>query len=93
MRIYSTKELRTKEVINLCDGKRLGCASDFEFDATCGKIISLIIPREGGFFGFGNKNELVIPWGRVECFGEDTVLVRLNPNECDFFGGKVGAGK
>ena len=28
-------ELREKEVINICDGKRLGCIVDLEFDI-CG---------------------------------------------------------
>ncbi|MBE6670176.1 MAG: YlmC/YmxH family sporulation protein [Ruminococcaceae bacterium] len=85
MNISSTKELRTKDVINLCNGKRIGCASDFEFDTCSGRIISLIIPGEGGIFGFGSKNEIIIPWSRVECFGEDTVLVRLSENECQTF--------
>lgn len=85
MKISSTKELRTKEVVNLCNGKRIGCASDFEFDTSSGRIISLIIPGESGFFGFGSKSEIVIPWSRVECFGEDTVLVRINENECQAF--------
>ena len=87
MKISSTKELRNKDVVNLCNGKRIGCASDFEFDPCSGRIISLIIPGESGLFGFGSKNEIVIPWNRVECFGEDTVLVRINENECQAFSG------
>ena len=87
MKISNTRELRSKDVINLCNGKRIGCAADFEFDTCSGKIISLIIPGESGLFGFGSKNEMVIPWSRVECFGEDTVLVRLSENECQSFAG------
>lgn len=90
MKICSTKELRSKEVVNVCDGRRIGCATDFEFDPSCGRIVALIIPGDSGFFGFGSKNEIVIPWGKVECFGEDTVLVRINPNECEAFGGNCG---
>lgn len=86
MKICSTKELRLKDVVNLCNGKRIGCASDFEFDPCSGKIISLIIPGEGGIFGFGAKSEMVIPWSRIECFGEDTILVRISENECNVFG-------
>ena len=85
MKISSTKELRAKDVVNLCNGKRIGCASDFEFDPCSGRIISLIIPGESGLFGFGSKSEIVIPWNRVECFGEDTVLVRINESECQTF--------
>jgi len=90
MKISSTRELRTKDVINLCNGKRIGCVSDLEFDTCSGKIISLVIPGECGLFGFGARNEIIIPWSRVECFGEDTVLVRINENECQTFGGENG---
>ncbi len=81
MKTYSTKDLRQKAIVNVCDGKRIGCAEDFEFDPCTGRILALVIPGEGGFFGFGTKSEIVIPWDKVECFGEDTVLVRINPNE------------
>ena len=93
MKRCSTAELRKLEIINLCDGSRLGYASDFEFDRDDAKILALLIAGSNGIFGIGREDDLVIPWHKIECFGEDTVLVRLNPNECDFFGGKVGAGK
>ena len=32
MKRCSTAQLREKEIINLCDGMRLGYADDFEFD-------------------------------------------------------------
>lgn len=83
MKVYSTSELRRKEVVNVCDGKRIGCATDFEFDPCSGKITALIIPGDCGFFGIGAKCDVVIPWGRVECFGEDTVLVRFSEGELD----------
>ena len=45
MKRYSTAELRRLEVVNLCDGARLGYAEDFEFEAEgdCSRILSLII--------------------------------------------------
>lgn len=83
MKRYSTAELRKLEVVNLCDGCRIGYASDFEFeaDACGGKILSLIIPGNCGFFGWGKEDDLVIPWRCVECIGSDTILVRLEPEE------------
>ena len=30
-------DLRQKEVVNLCDGKRLGCICDVIVDVSCGK--------------------------------------------------------
>ena len=81
MRICSTVDLREKDVINLCDGSRLGCAQDFEFDVSCGKIIALVIAGDGGIFGFSRKEDIIIPWDRIQCIGEDTVLVRLESSE------------
>ena len=83
MKRYSTAELRRLEVVNLCDGARLGYAEDFEFEAEgdCSRILSLIIAGDGGFLGFGREDDLVIPWCRVECIGEDTILVRLTQQE------------
>ena len=81
MKICSTVDLREKDVINLCDGARLGCAQDFEFEVSCGKIIAIVIAGDGGIFGFSRKEDIIIPWDRIQCIGEDTVLVRLEPTE------------
>lgn len=82
MERLSTCDLREKEVINLCDGARLGCPSDFEFETCDGKITALVLTRPGGFLGFGRCQELRIPWDRIECIGEDAILVRLSVSEC-----------
>lgn len=81
MRICSTVDLREKEVINLCDGSCLGCAQDFEFDVSCGKIVALVILGDGGIFGFAKREEIIIPWEKIHCIGEDTVLVKLESHE------------
>ena len=77
MEKFSTCELREKEVINVCDGTRLGCPADFEFNVYQGVITALVVPRPGGLFGLGRANDLVIPWGSIECIGTDTILVRM----------------
>ena len=78
----TTVSLRKKEIINLCDGSRLGFATDFEFDAKCATILSLMVPRGAcGFVGLGKQEYLFIPWCKIECIGEDTILVRLSPGE------------
>ena len=81
MQRLNTAELREKEVINLCDGSKLGCPSDFEFDLCDGKITALVIFQAGGFCGMGKGCEIIIPWCKIECIGEDAILVRLTPNE------------
>lgn len=81
MERLNTCSLREKEVINLCDGTRLGCPDDFEVNTCDGRIVSIIVPRPGGFLGLSHCNDLVIPWHKIECIGEDTILVRLSNEE------------
>lgn len=76
MNICSTEDIRKKEIINLCDGARLGCATDFEISVCDAKILALIIPS-CTWFGFGKGDSIVIPWENIECIGEDTILVKL----------------
>ena len=78
----TTVSLRKKEIINLCDGSRLGFASEFEFDPQCATLTSLMVSRSGcGFLGLGKAEYLFIPWCKIECIGEDTILVRLSCEE------------
>ena len=81
MKTNTTMDLREKEVINLCAGARLGFVCDFEFDACDGRITALIIPGEKGLFGGCKTKDIIIPWCKIECLGEDTILVKLEPNE------------
>lgn len=83
----STAQLRDREIINLCDGLRLGYADNFEFDLCDGRLIALLLEDRRCVFGFTKPEELRIPWDKIECIGEDTILVKLNPKEavyCDF---------
>ena len=81
MKRCSTVDLRRLEIINLCDGVRLGCASDFEFDCEDARILALVIVGNCGLFGFGKEDDLIIPWNLIECIGEDTILVKLSQQE------------
>lgn len=87
MKRYSTVELRKLEIVNSCDGSKLGCPSDFEFEAEgeCTKVTALIVRGRGGFFGIGGGEDLRIPWCNVQCIGADIILVRLSPEECSSF--------
>ena len=71
--------LRRKEVINLCDGARMGEVSDLLFDPVCGQITALVVPAQSGFAGLFSRTECVIPWGCIETLGEDYILVRYRP--------------
>lgn len=71
-------EMRDKEVINICDGKRLGCVMDLEFDICSGKIEKIIIPGPGKICGvFGSDSEYVIPFGCIKKIGPDIILVEI----------------
>ena len=77
MRQITTTELFCMEVINLCDGGKLGYSSALEICADDGRVTALIIPRECGFLGLGKSEHYRIPWCRIECIGEDAILVKL----------------
>ena len=85
MNIISTAELRKKEIINLCDGARLGYSCDFEFDKCSAQITGLILEQDTGFLGLGSGQRAVIPWCKVECIGEDTILVNFTSHELNAF--------
>lgn len=81
MKACSTADLREKEVINACDGSRLGYVTDLEIDICDARVLALLLPSEVGFFGFPKGEALVIPWDKIECIGEDTILVKVNAAE------------
>ena len=69
-------DLKDKQVICIKDGSCLGYVYDVEIDTCNGKLISIIVPQRGRFFGiFGRDDDLVIPWCEIEVIGEDTILV------------------
>ncbi len=68
--------LQKKEVINLCDGCRLGYVCDLEIDLCTGKICSIVVPGEGRWLSlFGKCEDYVIPWCEIKKIGEDIILV------------------
>ncbi|MEA4882915.1 MAG: YlmC/YmxH family sporulation protein [Clostridia bacterium] len=74
--IQRTSDLRTKEVVSVNDGKRLGYIFDLEVDMDTGKVTSFIIPGSGRLLGFlGRGGELVLEWDRIRKVGLDVVLV------------------
>lgn len=77
----SVSELRSKEVVNILDGYRLGLVHDVNFDLDQGCAVSLIILGERKFFGlFGREEDYIIAWKEIKRIGADVVLVEVTDN-------------
>lgn len=70
--------LKCKEVINVCDGGRLGYVSDVEVDCKCGRICAIIVPGPCKYFGLGRHEDYVIPWQCIRQIGDDIILIDGN---------------
>ena len=79
----SLSELRTKDVVNTLDGKRLCKVMDIEFDERDGRVDALVVPGEFkvGNMLRGEKCGIVIPWQRICRIGENVILVELEPGD------------
>ena len=72
-------ELKCKEVINVCDGKKLGFIVDLIIDECNGHINAIIIPKAGKKCSFlSDGSEYVIPFRCIKKIGEDTILVEIH---------------
>ena len=71
----SYTELKCKEVINLCDGKRLGKVCDVVFTYPEGRVQGIVAPGGRGF-RFGN-GDLFIDLKNISKIGIDVVLVDI----------------
>ncbi len=72
-------ELRTKEVVNILNGKRLGKVMDIEFHPADRCVTALVVPAQPSLIQSlrGEKCGVAIPWEDVKRIGDDVVLVAL----------------
>ena len=56
-------DFRCKEVINICDGCRLGYVGDVECRLPDGQLTALIIPGPYRFFGLFGRRGILHPMG------------------------------
>lgn len=68
-------ELKQKEVVNLCDGKRLGRVCDVVFTFPEGKVQGIVVPGSKGIRW--GKADLFIELKNVKKIGVDVVLVEI----------------
>ena len=65
-------ELREKDVIDVCGGRRVGYLCDLAFEADCGRITAIYVSTRI----FGGGGSVCIPWEEIVCIGEDAILVK-----------------
>ncbi len=80
--ICKITDMHDKEVINICDGMRLGCVDDVEVDTCTAQLVSLVIfGRSKGLGLLGREEDIIISWKEIEVIGEHTILVN-HPMPC-----------
>lgn len=76
----SFSEIRRKDVVNICDGRKLGKPIDLILnDSAC--VQALVVPSgAGGLLGLirQDREGCVIDWSRVRRIGDDVILVEVD---------------
>ena len=85
------ESLCRKEVINVCNGNRLGYVRDINIDTQTACIISLIVVCDNCFSIKSKNKTTAVPWDCVQVIGEAPVLVRCDfqPQPCEKEKGKL----
>ena len=68
-------ELRSKEVVNTQDGRKLGKACDVVLCYPENRWLGLVVPGNGGIFR--KRNDLFIDLKNIVKIGEDVILVNV----------------
>ena len=72
------KQLRTKEIINMADGKKLGRVCDVVLCYPEYKWVGLIAPTSESMF---KREQILIEPKHIVKIGEDVILVNLSQNK------------
>ena len=71
-------ELKQKDVINVCDGRKLGKPIDLILnESSC--VAALVVPASGSLLNLirQEREGCMIPWECVLRIGDDTILVEI----------------
>ena len=72
------EDFRYKELVNVCDGQRLGYVYDVLIDINTGAVLALIVPGRCKFLGlFWREDDYILPWDCIKRIGSDIVLVEI----------------
>ncbi|MBR2308923.1 MAG: YlmC/YmxH family sporulation protein [Oscillospiraceae bacterium] len=76
-------DLSCKEVICICDGRRLGFVADVLIELPAGNICAIVVPGKSRLFPLlGQREDYVIPWNCICKVGPDIILVDIKPDSC-----------
>ena len=71
-------DFKHKEVINITDGRRLGLVQDVTANLETGVITSIIVTGSRKILNiFSGGEDIVIPWEKIKCIGDDVILVEI----------------
>ncbi len=74
----SINSMKSKEVINISDGARLGFVSDVEIDVETGRLVSIVVPGAYRMLGlFGKEDDIVIEWDDIKKIGDEIIIVDI----------------
>jgi len=79
--MVKVSDLRSREIINTVDGRRLGMIKDIDIDLEEGRITAIILPAGAGgrFLGLiGKEEEIIVPWDKIVKIGMDVILVEVS---------------
>lgn len=76
------QELRQKDVINICDGRRMGRPFDIILnDSAC--IEAIVVPGQNGLMSMFkcDRDGFVIKWECIRRIGDDVILVEIDDEQ------------
>lgn len=76
------ESIKTKEVIDIKTGERLGYVDDVELDIETSEVFAFKIYGRQRFWGiFGKEEDIVIPCESIEVIGNDVMLIKHENHE------------
>ena len=75
-------DLKQKDVVNICDGRRLGKPIDLVLNASA-VVEALVLPVAGGILNLlkQDRDGCLVPWERILRIGDDVILAEIHENE------------